>query len=170
MGRTTHRLTVLIAAWPALSWALARSSPGRTQMFRFELQSRLQFGRIGLVDAVHSPSSDGHPCGRPTDRVAALQWALLKNAHLMTRYGAATIAPRPKCEPPLSPDERPQGPQGSAENRKRVSAQQGSSRRFLNHLLFENRKFCYSVWIGGRECAPFEGQAAAPQDGKEFFV
>ena len=169
MGRTTHRLTVLIAAWPALSWALARSSPGRTQMFRFELQSRLQFGRIGLVDAVHSPSSDGHPCGRPTDRVAALQWALLKNAHLMTRYGAATIAPRPKCDPPLSPDERPQGPRGSAENRKRVSAQQGSSRRFLNHLLFENRKFCYSVWIGGRECAPFEGQAAAPQDGKEFL-
>jgi hypothetical protein len=60
--------------------------------------------------------------------------------------------------------------QGSAENQKPVSAQPGSSRRFLNHLLFENRKFCYSVWLGGRECAPFEGLAAALQDGKEFFV
>jgi hypothetical protein len=47
---------------------------------RFDLQSRLQLGRIGLVDAVHSPSSDGRPCGRPTDRVAALQMGVPKHS------------------------------------------------------------------------------------------
>jgi hypothetical protein len=44
------------------------------------------------------------------------------------------------------------------------------SLRFLNHLLFENRKLCYSVWIGSDERAPFEGLTAALEDGKEFFV
>ena len=29
----------------------------------------------------------------------------------------------------------------------------GREPAFLNHLLLENRKFCYSVWIGAPECA-----------------
>jgi hypothetical protein len=36
MGRTTHRLTVLIAAWPASSWALAKKQSKGDSNARFD--------------------------------------------------------------------------------------------------------------------------------------